>query len=159
MTSSRALSLTFVALLVVSLAGKALTRPSVEPDRDLFTRTVERRMTSAGFAVRQVALPSGDYLFGARGACRVMVSEQDALGQFADRNRQLARSVGPMRLVWRGRVLERTPRAEIVTRFLWRRQLTRVGLLPPRHPLAAVADNGRCDPAVPTALPPPTLPR
>ena len=159
MKFSRAISVGVAAALVLSLAGKALTRMPVEPDTRLFTTEVRRRLIDSGFDVQTVSRPSGAYLFGSRGSCRLMISEQDAMGQLQDRNRQFARSVGPMRLVWRGRLLDRTPRAEIVVRFLARRQLTRIGIVPPREPLAAVAGNAACDMAELAALPPRTLPR
>lgn len=144
---------------MLSLTGKALTRQPPEPDTRLFTETVRHRLEAKGFAIDTATRLSGVYLFGARGACRVMITEQDAMGAAVNRNRQFARDIGPLRVVWRGQLHDTPPRWRIVSRFLVRRELVRVGLDPARDPVAAVAFTSACSPSEVAALPPRTLPR
>lgn len=159
MKSLRAASLILAAAVVASLAGKALTRQPPEPDTALFTRVVEQRLQAAGYAVTRRTLPSGFYLYGSRGDCRMMVTEQDAFGTLADRNNQFAREVGPLHYVWAGRRYETPPRSQILLGFLVRRELVRIGLSPPRRPLAALASGAGCSPSDTAGLTPVDLPR
>lgn len=158
MKSSRALSLTLAGAVAVTLGIKAFTRQPPEPDTVLFAAEVGQGLRAAGFETSVMRLPSGIYTYGARGPCRVMVTEQDAFGSLADRNGQFAREVGPLHYVWRGRRYDAPPRAVLLTRFLVRRELVRVRLSPARHPLAAVAVGAGCaataaDSAAPVELP------
>ena len=159
MKSLRAPSLILAALLVASIAGKALTRQPPEPDTRLFTAAVDQSLRSGGFAVTRRTLLSGVYLYGQRGDCRLMVTEQDAFGTLADRNAQFAREIGPLHYVWRGRRYERAPRAAILTGFLVRRELVRIGLSPPRQPLGVIAGGAGCSPSDTAGLTPVELPR
>lgn len=159
MKSSRAASLILAALVVASLSGKALTRQPPEPDTRLFTQAVDQGLRTRGFEVTRRTLLSGVYLYGERGDCRLMVTEQDAFGTLADRNAQFAREIGPLHYVWRGRRYEAAPRVAILTRFLVRREMVRIGLSPPRQPLGVVAGGPGCSLPDMAGLIPVDLPR
>ncbi len=159
MPSSRALSLLLAGTLAVTLGIKALTRQPPEPDTDLFAREVGQSLRAAGYQVSLRRLGSGVYTYGQRDGCRLMITEQDAFGTRSDRNNQLAREVGPLHFGWRGRRYETPPRAEILLRFLVRRERVRIGLSPPRSPLAAIASGPDCAAVDTIRLAPSTLPR
>lgn len=159
MKSLRTPSLILATAVLVTLGGKAVTRQPPEPDTALFTRDVGQRLRTRGYSVTSRTLPSGVYLYGERGDCRLMVTEQDAFGTLADRNNQFAREVGSLHYVWRGQRHESAPRTEILLRFLLRRELVRLGLSPPRQPLGAIATGPGCSPADTAGLTPSELPR
>ncbi|MBV9929870.1 MAG: hypothetical protein JO013_02870 [Alphaproteobacteria bacterium] len=139
-------SLGFAALLAASLAGKLAANVAPPgPDPRLFDAAAAAMLREAGFAVSTERRGFGTLLIARRPACAVIVAEYDPHGTFAERHRELAAALGPLRYAWRGRVFDDVPKVAALTSFYVWRELRRVGVAAPRAPLAAWAAAPRCD--------------
>ena len=145
MTSSRAISLGFAALLALSLTGKlALARAEPPPDEGLFAARTAALLESSGFAASSERRPLGMAVYGARGDCRLMVREYDPHGTFAESHAQVARRVGRLGFVYRGTISDRAPKLMPLTEYFVGRELRRIGLPVPRAPILAVSATDGC---------------
>lgn len=136
----------FAALLVLSLAGKILFNvapPGADPR--VFDRAALAMLRDAGFEASSETRGFGTLLHGARGTCLLILTEYEPHGTFAQRYRELAAPVGPLRFAWRGRVYAAPPRAAVLARFYLWRELRRVRIAAARAPLAAWAASPGCD--------------
>jgi hypothetical protein len=136
----------FAALLALSLAGKLLANqapPGADPG--LFVRSAGAMLRDGGFEASVEPRKAVILVRGARGGCRLILGEYDPHGTFAELYRELAAPVGPLRFAWRGRVYEAAPKVRGLAAFYGWRELRRIGLAPPRAPIAAWAATPGCD--------------
>lgn|GEM_PF-5692075 len=138
-------SLAFAALLLVSLAAKvALSAPTPSPDPARFGGMAAAMLARQGFVTAPELRPLGMLVHARRGGCRLMLGDYSPYGTFADVIAARARAVGPLRFVYRGAYYERAPKLLPLTDFYWWRELRRLGLAAPRHPVVAVAASPQC---------------
>jgi hypothetical protein len=146
--SSLVLKWLFVALLALSLAGKAVwSRPPPEPDPRISIAAIDEALRTAGFDTRILEQPRspGILVQAARGSCRLFAGDYPVGGTLRDVYRQLAAGIGPLRFVYQGGVQETEPKLSSLVRFhLWR-ALHRGGIATRRAPLIAVIASGGCD--------------
>jgi hypothetical protein len=135
-------SLLFGALLALGIGGKLASNRAVpDPNLGPFRAAGARLLRAQGFSVWKD--PAGP-LRGMRGGCRVLLGDYSPYGTFADLYAEMARPVGPLRYVFRGEVYERPPKLRPLMEFYVERELKRVGYVPRRHPVAAVAVTPGC---------------
>jgi hypothetical protein len=136
----------FAALLAFSLAAKIVANAAPPgPDPRVFDRAALAMLSGGGFAASSEARGFGTLLHGTRGDCILILTEYEPHGTFAQRYRELAASVGPLRYAWRGRVYAKPPRTAALAHFYLWRELRRVRIAAPRSPLAAWAASPSCD--------------
>lgn len=138
-------SFAFAGLLALTLAGKlASANAAPPPDEALFLRT------AAGIAARAGLTPSlgrsrlGPVLHARGSGCTLMLREAVEGSTFAPAYSRLARGVGPVTYVYRGRASAEAPNAlPAADHQLWR-GLHRLGIATSRHPVLAVAATPGC---------------
>ena len=160
MSSSRAISLGFGALLALSLGAKlALARAEPAPDQRLLADRATAFLKANGFAAAHAQRPLGVAIYATKGACRLAIREYDAHGTFAESHKIVARRIGPLHYVYRNRLSERAPKLLPLTEYFVGREARRVGLPVPRAPILAVAATPACPLAELDWSPLATLPR
>jgi hypothetical protein len=139
-------SLGFAALLAATLAGKLLAA-SAAPTRDesLFLRTAAGVAAKAGLIPRLGRTKLGPVLDAHAPGCSLMLREATEGSTFAPAYSRLAKAVGPVRYVYRGRVFGDAPNLlASADHQLWR-GLHRLGIATRRHPVVAVAMSSGCE--------------
>ena len=138
-------SLGFAALLAASLAGKLLAANAAPPRDDaLFLRTASAVAAKAGLVPSVARSKLGLYLYARDRTCTLMVREATEGSTFAPAYSRLARDVGPVSYIWRGRASAAAPNlAASADHQLWR-GLHRLGIATRRHPVVAVAASPGC---------------
>jgi hypothetical protein len=136
----------FILLLAATLGLKVLiSSPAPAPDAAAFRAAASGMLREAGLRTSVERLHFGELLWGTRGACRVMVAEDDPHGTFAELYRRFAQPVGPLRSAWRGRAYGAAPRKVALVRFYVHREVARLGLAGAREPLVAWAASTECE--------------
>jgi hypothetical protein len=135
----------FAALLVATLAGKLLAaNASPPPDERLFLRTAAGVAAKAGLAPRLGRSKLGPVLHAEAPGCALMVREATDGSTFAPAYSRLARAVGPVAYVYRGRVSSDAPNLlASADHQLWR-GLHRLRIATRRHPVVATAVSPGC---------------
>ena len=139
------ISLAFAALLALTLAGKLLAaRAAPARDEALALRT------AAGVAARAGLTPTlgrsvlGPYLRATGAGCTLAVREAVEGSTFAPAYARLARDVGPVAYVYRGRMSAEAPNLLAAADYQLWRGLRRLGIAARRHPVLAVAASPGC---------------
>lgn len=146
MRSSLAISLPFVALLALSLAGKvAASNSAPKPDPMLFLGAADAALQQAGFATSFRRSELGPFVQARTGDCRIMVREITDGATYAEGARFAATTIGPTLYLYRGRMHSEPPNAvPLFEYYLWR-GLHRLGIATARRPLAAIARSSGCE--------------
>lgn len=149
MRSSNA-SLAFAALLLVSLAAKAMSSaPTPKPDPRRFAGAAVLALKEEGFATALEPRPLGILVHARRGDCRLIAGDYTPYGTFAEVFAARAAALGPLRFVYRGEAHARAPKLlPLLDFYLWRER-RRLGLAAPRHPIVAYAASSGCGSASP----------
>ena len=139
-------SLGFAFLLAATLAGKLLAADAAPPrDESLFLRTAAGVAAKAGLTPRFGRSKLGSVLHAHAPGCSLMLREATEGSTFAPAYSRLAKAVGPVRYVYRGRVSGDAPNMlASADHQLWR-GLHRLGIATRRHPVAAVATSSGCE--------------
>ena len=143
-------SLAFAALLLVSLAAKAMSSAATPtPDPRRFAAAAAEALRGDGFATAFEPRPLGILVYARRGDCRLMAGDYTPYGTFAEVFAARAVPLGPLRFVYRGEAYARAPKlVPLLDFYLWREQ-RRLGHAAPRHPIVAFAASAGCDAASP----------
>ena len=146
MTFSAARELPLLALLALSLIAKiASNGADTVRNPHLLGARVADMLNAAGMESRRAVYPIGPQILARRGACRMGVWEYLPHGTTANAIEGLARSYGPLRYGFRGKLYSRPPKFEpLIDFFLWR-ELSRLGFDAARHPVLAIAASPGCD--------------
>jgi hypothetical protein len=138
-------SLGFGAFLAATLAGKLLAANAVPPpDEALFFRTAAAVTARAGLSPSLGRTILGPVLHARAPGCTLVLREAVEGSTFAPAYSKLARDVGPVAYVYRGKVSAEAPNAlAAADHQLWR-GLRRLGIATNRHPVAAVAASPGC---------------
>jgi hypothetical protein len=141
-------SLVFCALLLVSLAAKAVSSaPTPTSDPRRFASAVAESLRAEGFVIGYERRPIGILVHARRGRCRLMAGDYTPYGTFAEVFEARARRLGPLGFVYRGEAYRKAPKfVPLLDFYLWR-EWRRLGLAAPRHPIVAVAASPGCDSA------------
>jgi hypothetical protein len=136
----------FGALLAATLAGKLLAANSAPPpDEGLFLRTAAGVAAKAGLTPRLSRSKLGPVLHAEADGCALIVREATEGSTFAPAYSRLARAVGPVTYVYRGKASAEAPNMlASADHQLWR-GLHRLGIATRRHPVAAVAASPGCE--------------
>jgi hypothetical protein len=143
-------SLAFAALLLASLAAKAMSSaPTPKPDPRRFAGAAVRALRADGFATALERRPLGILVHARRGECRLMAGDYTPYGTFAEVFAARSAALGPLRFVYRGQTHVSAPKLiPLLDFYLWR-EWRRLGLAAPRHPIVAYAASSGCDAASP----------
>lgn len=135
----------FAALLAVTLFGKvAFAQPGSDSDQPLFAESIAAMLRSSGFETRIEARPLGSVVGARLGGCRMIVREYVAQGTFAATILDQARSVGPVRYMYRGESYSKPPKLRPLGELYLRRLRQRVSDSVARAPIIAVAASPEC---------------
>jgi hypothetical protein len=139
-------SLGFAFLLAATLAGKLLAANAAPPaDEALFLRTAAGIVAKAGLNPRLGRSRLGPFLQAEADGCALMIREATEGSTFAPAYTRLARAVGPVNYVYRGRTSADAPNLlASADHQLWR-GLHRLGIPTRRHPVVAVASSPGCE--------------
>jgi hypothetical protein len=130
------------AALALSLGGKAASlAPAPRPDLRPFQEAASRLLAASGFAVR---VESYGPVVGRKGDCRILVGDYSPYGTFDALFKEVAAPVGPLRFAYRGVLHDSPPKALALTEFYLWRELGRIGIRTPRHPVSAAAESPAC---------------
>jgi hypothetical protein len=144
--SLRIAELGLAALLVLTLALKVTaTTPQDEGDRHLIAATMADMLADRGFAVRTEARPISMLVSARKNACRMTVREYPPEGTFAATIADQARAIGPVHFAYRGKLLAEPPKVRPLMANYMRRVEQRLGMVPPREPVIAIAAAPVCD--------------
>ncbi|MEA3064181.1 MAG: hypothetical protein QOJ27_616 [Sphingomonadales bacterium] len=143
---SSSASLAFAALLLVTLAAKAMSSaPTPAPDPRRFAAAAAGMLQARGFATAFEPRPLGILIYARRGGCRLMAGDYTPYGTFAEVFAGRARPFGPLRFVYRGVAYDRAPKLVPLTDFYVWRERRRLGIAALRHPIVAVAGTSGCE--------------
>lgn len=139
-------SLGFAFLLAATLAGKLLAANAAPPpDEGLFLRTAAGVAAKAGLTPLLGRSKLGPVLHAHAPGCSLMLREATEGSTFAPAYSRLARTVGPVAYVYRGRTSADAPNLlASADHQLWR-GLYRLGIATRRHPVVAVATSSGCE--------------
>jgi hypothetical protein len=133
-------------LLVLSLGLKlAASRSEPLPDGQLFASQVSRFLERDGYSTATELRPLGMMVTAQRDGCRLAIRNYPPHGTLAETYVRLARPIGPLHFVYRGRVSDRAPKLVPLTEYFIGRELRRLGVAAPRAPILAVAASPACD--------------
>ena len=143
---TNALEGALVGLLVLSLGLKlAASRSEPRPDQQLFASQVFRFLEREGYTTAAELRPLGMMVTARRDGCRLAIRDYPPHGTLAQVYARLARPVGQLRFVYRGRVSDRAPKLLPLIEYFIGRELRRMGIAAPRAPILAVAVSRGCD--------------
>jgi hypothetical protein len=143
---SNALEGALVGLLVLSLGLKlGASRGEPLPDGQLFASQVSRFLEREGYSTAAELRPLGIMVTAQRDGCRLAIRNYPPHGTLAQTYAHLARPVGPLHFVYRGRVSDRAPKLVPLIEYFIGRELRRLGIAAPRAPILAVAATRGCD--------------
>ncbi|MDB5698183.1 MAG: hypothetical protein JWN69_987 [Alphaproteobacteria bacterium] len=146
MKFSNALEVTLVGLLVLSLGLKlGASRGEPPPDGQLFASQVSGFLEREGYSAAAELRPLGMMVTAQRDGCRLAIRNYPPHGTLAQTYARLARPVGPLHFVYRGRVTDRAPKLLPLIEYFIGRELRRLGVAAPRAPILAVAASRGCD--------------
>lgn len=146
MKSAKALEGTLVGLLVLSLGLKlGASRSEPLPDERLFASQVSRFLEREGYATAAELRPLGMMVTARRGGCRLAIRDYPPHGTLAQVYARLARPVGPLHFIYRGRVTDRAPKLLPLVEYFIGREMRRLGIAAPRAPILAVAASRGCE--------------
>lgn len=135
-----------LGLLVLSLGLKlAASRSEPLPDQRLFASQVSRFLEREGYSTAAELRPLGMMVTARRDGCRLAVRDYPPHGTLAHTYARLARPVGPLHFVYRGKVSDRAPKLLPLIEYFAGRELRRMGIAAPRAPILAVAASRGCD--------------
>jgi hypothetical protein len=133
-----------VGLLVLSLGLKlGASRGEPLPDGQLFASQVF--LEREGYSTAAELRPLGMMVTAQRDGCRLAIRNYPPHGTLAQTYAHLARPVGPLHFVYRGRVSDRAPKLVPLIEYFIGRELRRLGIAAPRAPILAVAATRGCD--------------
>lgn len=144
--SLRPLEFGFAALFALTIAAKIMAAPAQdEADQQLFAANVATMLTQYGYAVHVTARPAGIVVEASRSGCRMTVRDYVPDGTLAATIADQARAIGPLSFAYRGALRAQAPKVRPLLALYWRRVLQRIGMTPPRQPIAAIAAAPACD--------------
>jgi hypothetical protein len=138
-------SFVFGGLLALTLAGKLASANAAPPaDETLFLRTAAGIAAKAGLSPSLGRSKLGPVLRAWGPGCDLLLREATEGSTFAPAYTRLARGIGPVTYVYRGRASSEAPNAlPAADHQLWR-GLHRLGIATRRHPVLAVAATPGC---------------
>ena len=135
-----------VGLLVLSLGLKlGASRSEPVSDEQLFASQVSRFLEREGYSTAAELRPLGMMVRARRDGCRLAIRNYPPHGTLAQAYARLARPVGPLHFVYRGRVSDGAPKLLPLSEYFVGRELRRLGIAAPRAPILAVAASRGCD--------------
>ena len=137
-----------LALLLLSLGVKVVTLTARFPPSDaIVARTLVARLRALGFEAVVQHRPLGLAVVATRGACRLLVRDDESGGARTAVYESAAEAYGPLRYAYRGQVSGSAPRWRPLLDRIIARRLARFGI--DRRPVAvlAVASSTACGPA------------
>lgn len=142
--------LTGAALIAVALvATKLLWLPrNVYPDRERLLAEMEERLAGAGLTSTTPWKAAPFRIRATRGACTMIVQQLDVEAAEKSIFAERARTIGPVRYLYRDALRTDFPRTGTVLRDQYQRQAARLGLSVAIDPIIGVAASPGCpDPA------------
>lgn len=138
----------FIALLLLSLAGKVVTNTGDQPApiaERIFASAVVQQASERGFSTRVEYWPSGVVVHARRGDCQMWVRDYSPHGTYRNTYEALAEPLGSLRYIYKDEISEDPPKLDPLLRYFFRREMLRLGVHTPKYPIYAVAWTASCD--------------